>query len=309
MAAQTRIPTFKSIEAFVAAARSLSFSEAASALHITVPAVSRRIQALESELGVPLFQRNHRTLALTQAGETYFCDLEPALDLIRRASDQVRMRISARSVKVSMPTSLAANWLLPRLPDLHAKHCDIRIEIVSMGEHDETAPNHPELDKGEADIAIRLGDGHWPGMYTARLFDLAGCPVCSPRLALQHGGLHRPSELVALPLLGIKGQPDLWPEWFRNAGLDTPVHVHQEFDNLHLLYRAAVCNLGVALGLDVLVQPYLDEGQLVQPFDSQVRLSKSYYMICQTSDLSRRPVSHFRDWLRAQESAATVPSL
>lgn len=300
MTAQTRIPPFKSIEAFVAAARSLSFSEAASLLHITVPAVSRRIQALERELGVALFQRNHRTLALTQAGESFFGDLEPALEVIRRASNQVRTRVSARLVKVSMPASLAANWLLPRLSDFHATHCDIRVEIASMVEQDESVSDHSELDKGEADIAIRLGDGHWPGMQAARLFDLAGFPVCSPTLATQRGGLHSPCELAALPLLGVKGQPDLWPEWCRNAGLDDAVRMHQEFDSLHLLYRAAVCGLGIALGLDVLVQPYLDNGQLVRPFNSEVRLSKSYYIVCQAADLSRRPVLRFRDWLRAQ---------
>ena len=300
MTARTRLPPFKSIEAFVAAARSLSFSEAASALYITVPAISRRIQTLESELGVPLFQRNHRALALTPAGESYFCGIEPALDMIQRASHQVRARINARSVKVSVPASLAANWLLPRLPDFHATHCGLRVEIASIGEHGESAPERADLDKGEADIAIRLGDGHWPGMRTARLFDVAGFPVCSPALAEQHGGLHSPSELAALPLLGIKGQPELWPEWFRNAGLDSPVRMHQEFDNLDLLYRAAVCGLGIALGLDVLVQPYLDDGKLMRPFNSQVRLSKSYCIVCQTADLSRRPVSRFRDWLRAQ---------
>jgi LysR family glycine cleavage system transcriptional activator len=73
-----------------------------------------------------------------------------------------------------------------------------------------------------------------------------------------------------------------------------------------LLYRAAVCGLGIALGLDVLVQPYLDEGQLMRPFDSEVRLSKGYYIVCQTAGLSRRPVSRFRDWLRAQAGAAGV---
>lgn len=306
MTTQTRIPPFKAIEAFIASARCMSFSEAASALHITVPAVSRRIQALERELGVPLFHRNHRTLALTQAGESYFCDLEPALDVIRRASHQVRTRVSARLVKVSMPASLAANWLLPRLPDFHATHNDIRVEIASMIEHDESVPDHPELDKGEADIAIRLGDGHWPGVHAVRLFDLAGFPVCSPTLASQRGGLRSPTELAALPLLGVKGQPDLWPEWLRNAGLDDAVRMHHEFDSLHLLYRAAICGLGIALGLDVLVQPYLDDGQLVRPFNSEVRLSKSYYIVSQTADLSRRPVSRFRDWLRTQAAVAGV---
>src|SRR6266850_2703271 len=98
-----RMPPFKSIEAFVVAARALSFTEAASRLHLTVPAVSRRIQALETELGVPLFQRTHRTLRLTDAGETYLSNLAPALDMIRGASDRIRGKSRRHSVKISLP--------------------------------------------------------------------------------------------------------------------------------------------------------------------------------------------------------------
>jgi LysR family glycine cleavage system transcriptional activator len=304
-AVTSRMPPFKSIEAFVAAARALSFTEAASMLHITVPAVSRRIQALETDLGVTLFARNHRALALTHAGESYFANLEPAIEAIRRASHRVRAGARSRAVKVSMPASLAANWLVPRLHHFHARYRDIHVELESIGEHD-SAGDHAPLSAGEADIVIRLGNGNWPGLRAARLLDLEGFPVCSPGFLIADSLLGAIERLVEQPLLGIKGQPDLWPEWFRNAGLTTPVRIHQEFDNLHLLYRAAACGLGIALGVDVLVQPYLDDGQLVRPFNSQFKLSRSYYVICRTADLSRRPISTFRDWLCGQASDALV---
>jgi LysR family transcriptional regulator, glycine cleavage system transcriptional activator len=109
-----------------------------------------------------------------------------------------------------------------------------------------------------------------------------------------------------LPLLGIRGRPELWPEWLHSAGLSHQVRIDKEFDNLHLLYRAAACGLGIALGVDVLVQPYLDDRQLVRPFNSQFRLSNSYYVVCRTADVSRRPISTFRNWLLAQAGGETT---
>src|SRR5258708_39506122 len=110
-----RMPPFKSIEAFVVAARALSFTDAACALHLTVPAVSRRIQSLETELGVPLFHRKHRALELTDVGASYLSRLAPAIETIRHASDRLRGHSHGHSLKVSLPASLAANWLVPRL--------------------------------------------------------------------------------------------------------------------------------------------------------------------------------------------------
>ena len=302
----SRMPPFKAIEAFVVAARALSFTEAASVLNITVPAVSRRIQTLESNLGVPLFQRKPRALGLTQAGESYLSELEPAIDAIRRASHCARARTRPCSVRLSLPASLAANWLVPRLHHFHAAHRGIGVELESDGEHFEpgNASEHDKLNEGEADIVIRLSNGNWPGLRTERLLDLKGFPVCSPSLLAAGTVPCSPEGLGELPLLGIRGQSDLWPEWFHFAGLPPRTRVTQEFDNVHLLYRAAACGLGIALGVDVLVQPYLDDGQLVRPFNSQYRLSHSYHIICRAADLSRRPVSTFRDWLLAQATSA-----
>ncbi len=194
-----------------------------------------------------------------------------------------------------------ANWLLPRLQHFHDRHGGILVELESNGEHSEleSASEHKELNGGESDLAIRLGNGSWPGLRSARLLDLEGFPVCSPSF-LVRDNMCTIEVLGELPLLGIRGRSELWPEWFHSAGLSHPVRIEQEFDNVHLLYRAAACGLGIALGVDVLVQPYLDDGQLVRPFNSQFRLSTSYYLVCRTTDVSRRPMSTFRNWLLGQ---------
>jgi LysR family glycine cleavage system transcriptional activator len=288
-----RMPPFKSIEAFVVAARALSFTEAASRLHLTVPAVSRRIQVLEAELGVPLFERTHRALQLTAAGESYLAHLAPALETIRRASDGLRGETNGRSLTVSLPASLAANWLMPRLQSFQAAHRDVQVELRSMD-------GHEDLDSSDADLAIWPGPGNWSGLRTERLLDMEAYPVCGADFLARQSELRDARDLVGCPLLGIAGQPEQWPAWLRAAGIAGPARIEHAFDNYHLLYRAAEIGLGVALGVDVIVRPYLDQGQLVRPFEVSVKLSKGFYLVCRGGDWAQRPVSIFREWLMAQ---------
>jgi len=295
-----RLPPFKSIEAFVVAARALSFTEAASTLHLTVPAISRRIQVLESELGVALFERTHRGLRLTAAGEAYLVRLAPAIDTIRRASDALRESARGQSLKVTLPASLAANWLVPRLPDFQAAHRGIHLELRSMS-------SQADLEGSDADLAIWPGTGHWPGLRAERLFDMDAYPVCSADFLAAHPGLRDVADLAACPLIGIAGQEDFWSAWLRAAGVAAPAPVEQSFDNFHLLYRAAASGLGVALGVDVIVRPYLDDGELVRPFDASFKLAKGYYVVCRSGEWAQRPIRAFREWLLTQaESGAAA---
>jgi len=287
------MPPFKSIEAFIVVARALSFTEAASALHLTVPAVSRRIKNLETELGVSLFHRKPRALQLTEAGESYLSHLAPAIETIRHASDRVRGHSHGHSLKVSLPASLAANWLVPRLPSFHAKHRGIQIELQSMN-------GCADLDASEADLAVWPGTGDWPGLRAQRLLDMDAYPVCGADFLGAGQPLRSLDDLLQCPLLGIAGQEDFWPEWLRAAGVVGPARVQQVFDNFHLLYQAAASGLGVALGVDVIVGPYLEASQLVRPFDVSFRLAKGYYVVCRSSDWTQRPIGTFRQWLMTQ---------
>jgi LysR family glycine cleavage system transcriptional activator len=287
-----RMPPFKAIEAFVVAARTPSFTQAASRLHLTVPAVSRRIQALETELGVALFERTHRALRLTAAGEVYLTHLAPALETIRRASDELRGAPRGRSLTVSLPASLAANWLVPRLPGFHASHDDIDVALRSMNGHTDLGD--------DADLAIWPGPGSWSGLRAERLLDMDAYPVCGADFLARHPELRSVNDLTACPLLGVAGQPEQWPAWLRGAGVAGTASIRQAFDNLHLLYRAAASGLGVALGVDVVVRPYLAQDELVRPFNVSVKLSRGYYVVCRGSDWTQRPISTFREWLMTQ---------
>jgi len=287
------MPPFKSIEAFVVAARVLSFTQAAAMLHLTVPAISRRVRALELELGVPLFERSHRALELTEAGQAYLARLAPAIDTIRRASDGLRDGTRGNSLTVSLPASLAANWLVARLPAFQAAHRDIDVELRSMN-------GHGDLDGSEADLAIWPGTGKWEGLRAERLLDMDAYPVCGADFLDAHPALQHPRDLAAAPLLGIAGQQEAWNAWLQAAGVADRPHIGSVFDNFHLLYRAAASGLGVALGVDVIVRPYLEQGLLVRPFDVSFKLMKGYYVVCRSNDWAQPPVSIFRRWLTEQ---------
>jgi LysR family glycine cleavage system transcriptional activator len=285
----SRLPPFKSIEAFAVAAQTLSFTHAGSMLHLCVPAVSRRVQALEKELGVSLFQRTKRALQLTDAGHSYFSLVAPAIETIRGASDNIRDASRPNSVKVGLPASLAANWLVHRLRRFYRRHQGIQVEFESTN-------GSSELD-GRADLAIWLGTGNWPGLQSERLLDVEAYPVCSAEFLASHAGLRNSVDLGKFPLLGIADYPDFWSEWLRATGAATCGRVRHSFDDLHLLYRAAAAGLGIAPGLDVIVEPYLGSAQLVRASNHWCKLTKGYYVVCRRDDWSRPPISTFREWL------------
>jgi LysR family glycine cleavage system transcriptional activator len=284
-----RLPPFKAIEAFVVAGQAGSFTGAASTLHITVPAISRRIQALETELGVRLFHREARRITLTQSGETYLVRLAPALEAIRGASERIRGESRHNSVRLSLPSSFAAAWLIPRLPRFHAQHPDIQIDLRSRA-------GSVNLDETDLDLSIQWGEGDWPMLRAERLLEAEAFPVCSLAM-LARGALRTASDLGSFPLLGVSHAPELWPEWFHAAGIGDPPGPPHIFDRFHLLYQAAASGLGIALAQDVTVEPYLEDDRLVRPLGFSVKLAKSYYLVTRAPAELRRPVARFHKWL------------
>jgi LysR family glycine cleavage system transcriptional activator len=292
-----RLPPFKSIEAFVVAAESLSFTSTASSLHITVPAVSRRIQALEAELGVALFQRTHRSLELTQIGEGYFQKLAPAIETIRQASMSVRPDPRRNVVKISVFPSFAANWLLPRLPRFFAQHSSVQIEF-------DTSVQYVDVGAGDIDVAIRFGSGNWSGVEIEPLLDATIYPVCGPDFPRRGSSIQAPQDIMKYPLLGLSQQADFWSQWLHAAKLSQLAGVRfTNFDDCHLLYQAAANGLGIAIGLDTLVQPYLDDRRLRRLFDLKVKQPKKFYIVCRTYNRQKLPVHLFCTWLIGEAAA------
>jgi LysR family glycine cleavage system transcriptional activator len=287
----------RSIEAFVLVARLLSLPKAATALGITVPAVSRRIQLLERHLGTRLFDRLPRGLALTAAGESYIADLGPAWDAVQAATSSARAPARRNALKVTVIPTFAVNWLLPRLARRRPAGMEIDIE---------TLPDIVDLSaRTDIDCAIRLGRGPWAGTSSHTVLPVEAYPVASPAFVAAER-LRSAEDLARHTLIGSNHQPDFWPEWFRLSGLAPADGTYASFDNLQLVYEAAAHGLGIAIGLDPLVRSYLDSGRLVRLWPGGVRLSRSFHLVQRVRRSRDRRVDRFHHWLLSEASYATA---
>jgi LysR family glycine cleavage system transcriptional activator len=283
----------RSIEALVVVAREGSLARAATALHITVPAMSRRIQILERYLGVRLLDRLPRGIALTAAGQTYIGELGPAWDKVQAATAAARAAPRRKALKVSVIPTFAANWLVPRLARLAGMEIDL-----------ETSPDIVELtERRDLDCAIRLGRGPWAGLVGQPVLPIEAYPVASPDF-LAGNRLRAPTDLAQHILIGSSHQPDFWPEWFRLAGVGRPSGQYRSFDNLQLVYEGSAAGLGIAIGLDPLVRPYLQNGRLVRLWPGGVTLSRSFHLVRCAGPGADKRFEHFRKWLLSEAASA-----
>lgn len=283
------------MEAFVAVARSGSLARAALAMNLTVPALSRRIQLLEAQLGIQLFDRLPRGVRLTDAGRTYFAALGPAWDSIGEATEAARNRGKRKVVRVTVMPSFAATWLMPRLSRFPDE--GVEIELHTSPEFDDLRAR-PDLD-----CAIRLGSGPWPGLECEPLLPVHAFPVASP--GFFHSGQvpGHPRDLLGLPLIGTHHQPEFWRDWFAAAGIDASLGGYRSFDNLQVVYEAAASGMGVALGLDPVVRPYLETGRLRRLLPSAVRLPRQFHLVRRHGPVPGPGFAPFRAWLQAEAQA------
>lgn len=285
----SRRPALRSIEVFAAAAEALSFQQAAAGLHLTPSAVSHRIRELETTLGQPLFLRGNRRLALTEAGARYHAAVAEALRALHAASDALQQP-QGTVLRLSTTLSFASTWLMPRLARYRRQHPQFELVL-------DTDVQLAELGPGGPQAAIRFGAGRWSGLAATRLLDLAAFPVCAPG--------RKPARLSATalaraPLLAVRAGPDLWAEWCALAGLPKPAGKVQLFDHANVLYEAAANGLGVALGTEPLVSPWLRSGRLVPAYTgAPVTMRSSFYLVHRPQDADWPPLSALRALLLA----------
>src|SRR5260221_2392337 len=206
-----RLPSLNGLRAFEAAARHLSFTHAASELNVTQTAISHQIKRLEQELGVRLFVRQNRWLALTPEAKDYLPGVRAAFNDLRLATDRVLRRDNDHVLTVSTLASLAAKWLLPRLSAFQEAHPGIDVRIT-------TSTSLVDFKSGDVDAAIRYGRGHWPGLRADWLMADELFPVCSPALQTGDKPLRCPEDLGHPTLLHSSGGYD--DDW--RAGVPPP---------------------------------------------------------------------------------------
>jgi LysR family glycine cleavage system transcriptional activator len=289
------LPPLHALRSFEAAARHLNFSRAGAELHITPGAISHQMKALERDLGVTLFHRRSRGVALTQAGELLATTVRDALDRIARGVAELRGR-PHRALTISVLPAFATHWLIPRLADFNLRHPDIDINVRA-------GQALADFTSDDVDLAVRYGGGQWPGLVATQLAAEDVFPVCSPRF---NGGRLPKSlaELAKARLLHTPLQP--WDEWFRAVGVTvSQPRRGMTFNETDILLRAAIDGLGIALSRRLLAQPELDAGRLVRPVRQSVRADRSYFIVYPDSIEPPPRLLIFRDWLLKQAASST----
>jgi len=292
------LPPLHAIRAFEAAGRLQSISLAAEQLHVTPAAVSRQIRQLEDFLGVQLFVREHRAVRLSRAGQSYLKSVCAHLDGLRRATQHASTLRPAVDLRLCVPPTFAARWLIPRLAAFHQQHPSVGVQI-------NTNIDWVELDSQGLDAAIRFGDGRWSGLNTLPLVRNVITPVCAPGMVADDHPPLAPGYLAGKTLLYSLTRPDDWHEWMQAARL-TPPRVHRlEYESSMLAYQAAMSGLGFGIAQRALVAEELANGLLLTPFQTEIDLgARTYYFVWPRHTRSSPEFAMLLDWMRALSEAA-----
>ena len=293
------LPPLDLLVGFEAAARHLSFTKAGEELYLTQSAVSRQIKELEDQLGVPLFQRRHRALALTEPGQQFYAAAAQVLSTMRTATERLRTNAGRRRpLAVTTTHSFAALWLIPRLAGFTREHPGVDVRITA-----ETRVQ--DLERDGLDVALRHGPTSLAGPNAIRLFGEKVFPVCSPKL-LKKTPLEKPTDLRHHVLLQYD-DPDVrhpwlhWRTWLEVEGIaDLRPAGTLSFSGYEQIIPAAVADHGVALGRSPLVKGLIASGDLVAPFKSSADLARAYFAIVSKSAAGRPEVADFVVWLKSE---------
>lgn len=291
---ERRLPSLNAVRSFDAAARHLSFTLAARELCVTQGAVSRMVQALESELGVALFHRIGRNLELTPAGAAYHPHILEALDRIAVATRSVKRMDGGGVLCISVLPTFAMRWLVPRLAGFQRRHPDILIDIT-------TNERLVNFSAEPIDIGIRYGLGQWTNTEATLFMPEDVAVFCSPALLQCGPPLRSPADLVAHRLLQHTTRAGAWQRYFTTCGLPPPdISQSPGFEHFFMVIEAAAAGMGVALLPLFLAMDEVASGRLVRPFDQTLRNEQAYYIVHAPSAGRMRKIRLVKEWLLAE---------
>jgi|GEM_PF-2606 len=293
------LPPLELLRSFEAAARRLSFTLAASELHLTQSAVSRQIQQLEASLGVLLFERRHRALSLTEAGGVLQRAVTDSLERLRDATARVRASSAPRQVAITTTPGFASIWLIPKLARFTGSHPQVDVRVSAT-------LDVLDLESSRIDLAVRfvpIGRGVGPA-----LFEESVIPLCSPQLA---ASLRELSDFSKLTLLTVE-YPDHseaptadWEPWLKVMGLeDLRMKSTLRFTQYADAVSAAVAGQGVVIGRLPLLSELVRDGRLVAPLGEGVASHRGYFIEMSRRAAGNRDAQEFAQWLRDEAEAA-----
>ena len=282
------LPPMSALVAFEAAARHVSFTQAARELNVTPAAVSHQIKALETELQCPLFQRHHRGVTLTETGAFLLVTVQRGFEGMADAVAQLRRRAMRASVTIGVTTAVSSLWLTPKLGQFWKTHGDVSVaQIVS---------DTGEL-PAEVDLSIRYGVLPRDRTMRTVLFRDRVMALASPRFAAAHPVTDL-ADLAAVPLIHfdthVAGWTD-WLGWFRALGHKGAISQSHRVNNYLIALQVARDDMGAVLGWIGLAQPYMAEGQLVALLPDQVEPQEDFYVTLHAKTSPRARLVY--DWL------------
>jgi LysR family transcriptional regulator, glycine cleavage system transcriptional activator len=299
---QTPMPGLNALRAFEAAARHLSLTKAALELNVTASALSHQVRGLEELLGVKLFVRRVRSIALTPAGKQLYPGLQTGFIQIRDAVASVSPAGDPRVLVISTPPGLTAKWLAPRLYRFSNAHPEIDARVSS-------SLDAANFTTDGVDIALRnlsVDAVANEGLVIEKLIEMSVVPVCSPKLVEKHGPFATAAALTRMPLihddsLAKRAEVPDWADWFEAAGVVGVDVTHGlRFNSADHAIDATVEGAGVLLAHDILAYDALRGGRLVAPFPLTLRSGRAYYFVCRREQQDRAKVRAFRAWVKQQ---------
>ena len=291
------LPPLAAVRVFEAAARHASFTRAAEELGMTQAAVSYQIKTLEERVGAPLFLRRPRQVELTETGLRLAAASTQALDVLSAAFGTMRDDVAGKLTISTVPT-LATNWLAPRLGLFQLANPSIAVRL-------ETSPRYVDFSREDVDVAIRVGNGNWPGLVAHPLLPTIFTPMLSPELAASIGGINEPADLLRLPIL--TPTDPWWAQWLTAAGVSPEGlkgRPQNEMGSQANEARAAIAGQGVAILTPFFFTSELASGRLIQPFDLLWEDKASFWLVYPHGRRNLPKISAFRSWILAEAAAS-----
>jgi LysR family transcriptional regulator, glycine cleavage system transcriptional activator len=295
------------LRGFEAAARHLSFTLAASELHRTQSSVSRQIQAIESELGKPLFVRKTRALALTAPGQKLLRTVRTALAGIDETVDELRGQHTRARVSVTTYASFASLWLVPRIAAFSREHPEVDIRIDATDEF-------VDLEHAGIDVALRHCRTDQAPHDAIKLMDEEWVPAIAPSLIARAARVEHPVDLTRQTLLVLEdtsenAQENSWERWFQLAGVAAPPSAPRVlFNYVDQSMQAAVRGQGVVLARSSVLKDFLDRGELVVPFEIRMRSRYRYFLVMNAATREEPHVRAFCEWILRQVASENPTS-
>ncbi len=294
---QLRVHSPAALFAFEAAARHLSFTNAARELNVSQPAVSQAIKRVERALGSKLFQRRHRAIALTEAGERFYSDVSFGLMHILRSAERIAMEGGASHVTLSVSTAFANYWMVPRLAAFKANNSEVDIRL-------QTTDRDIDLAAESVSLAIRRGGGRWEGYDCFRLAGEEIFPVCSPAFLKAAGKIESAARVIDRELIHLE-EPyrprPTWADWFRAQGVGyRDGGEGLRLNDYALVIQAAIAGEGIALGWRHIVAGLIEQRLLVKAFDASYAEGEDFYVLWSNAQPLSPQAQRVLDWLRSQ---------